>query len=139
SISGRRVVSGMCASSGCATFGASTPSTSSSTAARLGATRSGSRSCSRVAASGDTDLVWLDRALAKQVADLGQQRDILGRSLGSGLLLRLAPGQESVQRPGEGEKAPRRDGQDREQHVTEVPVGELRAVDRERQRGEVRL
>src|SRR4051794_31695654 len=36
SMSGRRVVSGMWASSGCSTMGASTPSTSSSTADRVG-------------------------------------------------------------------------------------------------------
>jgi hypothetical protein len=51
SISGRRVVSGMWASSGCSTIGASTPSTSSRTAQCAGSSRSG-RSSSSMVASG---------------------------------------------------------------------------------------
>src|SRR3954454_2509906 len=47
----------MWASSGCCTIGASTPSTSSNTAERSGASRSGWSCCSSVAASGDTVLV----------------------------------------------------------------------------------
>src|SRR3954469_11425648 len=55
SISGRRVVSGMCASSGCWTIGASTPSTSSRTADRSGSSLSGRSSSSRLSAvEGDT-------------------------------------------------------------------------------------
>src|SRR6478609_12081006 len=47
----------MCASSGCCTIGARTPSTSSSTADRSGASRSGCSSSSSVVASEGTCLV----------------------------------------------------------------------------------
>src|SRR4051794_31611193 len=49
-MSGRRVVSGMCASSGCWTIGASTPSTSSRTAERSGSSLSGRSSSSSISA-----------------------------------------------------------------------------------------
>ena len=57
SISGRRVVSGMWASSGSDTIGASTPSTSNSTAERSGSFRSGSSRLSSAASVGGIVLV----------------------------------------------------------------------------------
>src|SRR4051794_17259202 len=52
SISGRRVVSGMWASSGCSTIGASTPSTSSRMAQLAGSSRSGASNSSRAGGPG---------------------------------------------------------------------------------------
>src|SRR3954454_13253389 len=57
SISGRRVVSGMCASSAFWTIGASTPSTSSSTAERCGSALSGASSSARDPVTSGTALV----------------------------------------------------------------------------------
>src|SRR3954466_7374201 len=96
-MSGRRVVSGMWASSGCATIGANTPSTSSSTAECLGSSRSGG------SRSSITVPVCLRGALLQEVADLREQSHIVGGRLGLRRFA-LAARRERVQRLDHQEK-----------------------------------
>src|SRR4051794_32493538 len=90
SISGRRVVSGMCASSGCSTIGARTPSTSSRTAEFSGSERSGRRSSSRVAASG-TALVCPAMPRTLQLAVIGTAAGVFSGLFGVGGATVLVP------------------------------------------------
>src|SRR4051794_16052079 len=131
-MSGRRVVSGMWASSGCATIGASTPSTSSSTAECLGSSRSGA------SRSSITVPVCLRGALLQQVADLREQSHIVRGRLRL-RRLELAARRKGVQRLDDAEEDHRGYRQERDQRVDEGAVEELRTVDRERERAEVRL
>src|SRR3954464_11610326 len=89
----------MWASAGCATIGARTPSTSSRTAECFGSSRSGASRSSIVAASEGTLPVCLRAWARQQVADLGEQDDVLGLRLGLGLLAALAALGEHVERP----------------------------------------
>src|SRR3954468_18169445 len=117
----------MWASSGCWTIGASTPSTSSRTAERSGASRSGCRSSSMVA-EGTT----LSMALSgEQVANLGEQAHVLRWRGRLGLGVVLAPRQQQVHRLDDEEEDNRRGGEEHDQRVDQVAVGKARAVDRE--------
>src|SRR5947207_1810789 len=82
SISGRRVVSGMCASSGCSTIGARTPSTSSKTAQWAGSSRNG-RSSSSMVASG-TLVVCPAMRRTLQLAVIGTAAGIFSGLFGVG-------------------------------------------------------
>src|SRR3954465_8514100 len=70
------------ASSGCCTIGASTPSTSSNTAERSGASRSGWSRCSSVAASGGTVLVCPPMDTEHGTGWAGGRPDALGSGPG---------------------------------------------------------
>src|SRR3954451_15358862 len=121
-MSGRRVVSGMWASSGWATIGANTPSTSSSTAECLGSSRSGA------SRSSITVPVCLRGALLQEVADLREQSHIVGGRLGLRRFA-LAARRERVQRLDHEEEDHGGDDQKREHGVEEEPVEEPRDVD----------
>src|SRR5919202_5907374 len=84
SISGRRVVSGMWASSGCWTMGASTPSTSSRTAERPGAEVSGRSSSSSVATRSGTGLVCRAMPRTLQLAAAGTAAGVFSGLFGVG-------------------------------------------------------
>src|SRR3954447_10981056 len=83
-MSGRRVVSGMCASSGCWTIGASTPSTSSRTAERPGSEVSGRSSPSSVAVGSDTCLVCPPMRRTLQLAAAGTAAGVFSGLFGVG-------------------------------------------------------
>src|SRR3954454_22628059 len=83
-MSGRRVVSGMCASSGCWTIGASTPSTSSRTAERPGSEVSGRRSPSSVAVGAVTCLVCPPMRRTLQLAAAGTAAGVFSGLFGVG-------------------------------------------------------
>src|SRR5919199_1756045 len=83
SISGRRVVSGMCASSGCSTIGASTPSTSSRTAEFAGSARSGAISSSSVEAAGTRRSMPAMRRIG-QLAAIGTAAGVFSGLFGVG-------------------------------------------------------
>src|SRR5689334_15621668 len=98
----------MWASSGWATIGASTPSTSSRTAECLGSSRSGA------SRSSITLPVCLRGASRQEVADLREQDDVLGLRLGLGHLAALAALGEHVQRLDDEEEDHRGDDQERD-------------------------
>src|SRR3954449_6617136 len=98
----------MWASSGCATIGASTPSTSSRTAECLGSSRSGA------SRSSITVPVCLRGALLQEVADLGEQSDVVRGRLGLPGFL-LAARREGVERLDDEEEDHDGDRQERDQ------------------------
>src|SRR3954447_5544570 len=126
----------MWASSGWATIGASTPSTSSSTAECLGSSRSGWSRSSIGGASEGTLSVWLHGTTLQQVADLGEQADVVGRRLRLGRFP-VASRSEGVQRLDDEEEDHRRDRHERDDRVDHVAVLEQGPVDREGQGAEV--
>src|SRR4051794_41938246 len=90
----------MWASSGCATIGASTPSTSSRTAECFGSSRSGA------SRSSITSPVCLRGALRQEVADLGEQADVVGGRLRLGRFHLAASGEGGQRLDDEKEKHP---------------------------------
>src|SRR3954467_7471585 len=74
----------MCASSGCWTIGASTPSTSSSTALFAGSSRSGRRSASSVAVGPGTPLVCRPMHRTLQLAVVGTAAGLFSGLFGVG-------------------------------------------------------
>src|SRR5215210_505818 len=81
---GRRVVSGMCASSGCWTIGASTPSTSSRTAERSGSSLRGRSSSSSEAIGAGTPLVCPAMPRTLQLAAVGTVAGLFSGLFGVG-------------------------------------------------------
>src|SRR4051812_30744821 len=82
-MSGRRVVSGMCASSGCSTIGARTPSTSRRIADSSGRSRSGRIRSSRVVEPG-THLVCRPMARTLRLAAIGTAAGLFSGLFGVG-------------------------------------------------------
>src|SRR5829696_4498965 len=74
----------MCASSGWETIGASTPSTSSSTADREGSSRRGLSSSSSVAVGSGTRLVWRRMGRTLQLGAIGTMAGLFGGVFGVG-------------------------------------------------------